>query len=139
MRIINPGALDRPRGWSHGILAPADGRVLFIAGQTAAGADGHVADREFVAQFETALARALIVLHDAGGRPEHVARTTIYVTDMSAYRGARRALGEVWRRHMGSWYPAMALVAVSALVDEDATVEIEMTAVIPQAVEGSER
>ena len=138
MTIINPGALGTPRGWSHGILAPAGGRVLFVAGQTAADADGRVADRGFIAQFDTALARALAVLSEAGGRPEHVGRMTIYVTDMEAYRASRSRLGEVWKRHMGRWYPAMALVAVSALVDPDAAVEIEMTAVVPDAPGGGE-
>jgi len=139
MTIINPDALGTPRGWSNGILAPAGGRVLFVAGQTATDADGRVADRGFVAQFETALARALAVLAAAGGRPEHVGRMTVYVTDMEAYRSSRPRLGEVWRRHMGRWYPAMALVAVSALVDPDAAVEIEMTAVVPEAPEGGDR
>lgn len=136
MTIINPGALGQPRGWSNGILAPSNGRVLFVAGQTAADSSGHVAVRGFVAQFEEALSRALIVLGEAGGRPEHVGRMTIYVTDMEAYRAGRRALGEIWKRHMGGWYPAMALVAVSALVDQDAAVEIEMTAVVPESTEG---
>lgn len=138
MTIINPDTLGTPRGWSNGILAPAGGRVLFVAGQTAADAAGRVADRGFVAQFETALARALAVLAAAGGRPEHVGRMTVYVTDMEAYRSSRPRLGEVWRRHMGRWYPAMALVAVSALVDPDAAVEIEMTAVVPEAAGGGD-
>lgn len=136
MTIINPGALGEPRGWSNGILAPANGRVLFVAGQTAADGAGRVAVRGFVAQFEEALSRALVVLREAGGRPEHVGRMTIYVTDMEAYRAGRRALAEIWKRHMGGWYPAMALVAVSALVDPDAAVEIEMTAVVPASTEG---
>ena len=137
MRIINPEALGQPRGFSNGILAPATGRVLFVAGQTGTDAEGRVVARGFVAQFEAALARALAVLGAVGGRPEHVGRMTIYVTDMEAYRASRRALGEVWTRHMGGWYPAMALVAVSALVDQDAAVEIEMTAVVPESSEGS--
>jgi enamine deaminase RidA (YjgF/YER057c/UK114 family) len=136
MTIINPGALGQPRGWSNGILAPANGRVLFVAGQTATDAEGRVVERGFVAQFDTALSRALAVLREAGGSPEHVGRMTVYVTDMEAYRATRRALGEVWTRHMGGWYPAMALVAVTALVDQDAAVEIEMTAVVPRLPEG---
>lgn len=137
MTIINPGALGQPRGFSNGILAPARGRVLFVAGQTATDAAGRVVARGFVAQFDAALSRALTVLKAAGGRPEHVGRMTIYVTDMEAYRASRHALGEVWTRHMGGWYPAMALVAVSALVDQAAAVEIEMTAVVPESSEGS--
>lgn len=131
MTVINPDALGRPRGWSNGILAPEGGCVLFVAGQTAADADGHVAERGFVAQFETALRKALAVVTAAGGTPEHVGRMTVYVTDMEAYRASRPKVGEIWRRHMGTWYPAMALVGVSSLVDEGASVEIEVTAVIP--------
>jgi enamine deaminase RidA (YjgF/YER057c/UK114 family) len=138
MTIINPNALGQPRGFSHGILAPPGGRILFIAGQTAADGGGRVVDRGFAAQFETALARAMAVLTEAGGRPEHVARMTVYVTDMEAYRSSRARLGEVWTRHMGRWYPAMALVAVSGLVDPDAAVEIEMTAVVPGAPAGGD-
>jgi enamine deaminase RidA (YjgF/YER057c/UK114 family) len=131
MKPINPEDLGTPRGFSHGMLEPSNGRVLFVAGQTAADADGHVGNPEFVAQFESALAKALLVVTSVGGRVEHVGRMTVYVTDIVAYRCNRKALGEVWQRHMGSHYPAMALVQVSALVDEEATVEIEVTAILP--------
>jgi enamine deaminase RidA (YjgF/YER057c/UK114 family) len=67
----------------------------------------------------------------AGGRPEHVGRMTIFVTDLDAYRESRPALGETWTRLMGNHYPAIALVEVKRLFDADATVEIEATAVIP--------
>lgn len=132
MTIINPEELGRPRGWSNGILAPAGGRVLFVAGQTATGADGRITDRGFVAQFEIALGKAVTVVAAAGGKPEHIGRMTAYVTDMEAYRASRPRLAEIWRRHMGTWYPAMALVEVSRLVDDGASVEIEATAVLPQ-------
>jgi enamine deaminase RidA (YjgF/YER057c/UK114 family) len=128
---VNPSELDRPRGYTHGWLAPAGWRVLFVAGQTAADGDGSVADAGFVHQFQTALDRALAVVRAAGGAPEHVARMTVYVTDMDAYRNNRSCLGEIWRTRMGRHYPAMALLGVSSLVDEGATVEIEATAVVP--------
>jgi enamine deaminase RidA (YjgF/YER057c/UK114 family) len=129
---INPEELGAPRGFSHGILAPRDGRMLFVAGQTASDNDGRVTAQDFVAQFELALTRSLVVVAAAGGRPEHIARMTVYVTDLAAYRRARPALGEVWQRHMGPHYPAMALVEVAGLVDAGATVEIEVTAVVPE-------
>jgi enamine deaminase RidA (YjgF/YER057c/UK114 family) len=131
MTIINPEELGRPRGWSNGVLAPRGGRVLFVAGQTAVDAGGVVRNRELVAQFDVALGKALSVVTAAGGGPEHVGRITAYVTDLDAYRAGRPRLREVWSRRMGSYYPAMALVEVSRLVDHDATVELEMTAVIP--------
>ena len=123
--IINPSPLGQPSGWNHGMLGPAGGRVLFVAGQTAAGAGG------IVEQWERALERVITVVRAAGGAPEDIGRMTVYVTDRAAYLTARRALGEVHGRHMGKHYPAMALVEVKALVDEGALVEIEATAVIP--------
>lgn len=123
--IINPSPLGQPSGWNHGMLGPAGGRVLFVAGQTAAGAGG------IVDQWEQALERVVTVVRAAGGAPEDIGRMTVYVTDRAAYLAARRALGEAHRRHMGKHYPAMALVEVKALVDDGALVEIEATAVIP--------
>ncbi len=123
--IINPSSLGQPSGWNHGMLGPAGGRVLFVAGQTAAGAGG------IEEQWERALERVVAVVRAAGGTPEDIGRMTVYVTDRTAYLTARMALGEVHRRHMGKHYPAMALLEVKALVDEGALVEIEATAVIP--------
>ena len=123
--IINPASLGQPSGWNHGMRGPAGGRVLFVAGQTAGGAGG------IVEQWERALERVVTVVRAAGGSPEDIGRMTVYVTDRAAYLGARRALGEVHRKHMGKHYPATALVEVRALVDEGALVEIEATAVIP--------
>lgn len=131
--IVNPPALGAPQGFNHGILAPAGGRLLFVAGQNAADANGVVASSDFTAQFETAMERILAVVREAGGEPDHIARLTIYVTDLAAYRAARRSLGEVWRRLMGRQYPAVALLEVKGLVDEGTIVEIEATAVIPEA------
>ena len=129
--LVNPPSLGRPSGFSHGLLAPAGGRLLFVAGQTAADQHGHIPERGFTAQFETALRKALAVVEAAGGQREHVARMTIYVTDLEAYLASRRALGSLWSRYMGGHYPAMALVQVTRLVDADAAVEIEATAVLP--------
>ncbi|HEX7118619.1 MAG TPA: RidA family protein [Longimicrobiales bacterium] len=128
--IINPASLGAPSGWNNGLLAPAGGRLLFVAGQTARGADGRIVGGGFVAQFERALENVLAVVRAAGGGPEHVGRMTVYVTDRAAYLDALKPLGDVWRRHMGRHYPAMALVEVAALVDDGAMVEIEATAVV---------
>ncbi|MBW3534999.1 MAG: RidA family protein [Gemmatimonadetes bacterium] len=128
---VNPDGLGPPRGFSHGLLAPAGGRVLFVAGQTPIDAAGRVVGEGFAGQFDAALGRVLAVVRQAGGAPADIGRMTVYVLDMHAYRSARGELGRVWRRHMAEHYPAMALVAVSALVDEGALLEIEATAVIP--------
>ena len=141
--IVNPPELGTPRGFAHGLIAPAGGRLLFVAGQTAGNAalkgprhdngprhDGGIAASLFAQQFDDALARVLAVVRAAGGRPEQIARMTVYVTDIDAYRESRPALRDLWLRHMGSHHPAMALVAVTALVDAQAMVEIEATAVL---------
>lgn len=131
LQLINPAALPRARGFSHGVLVPANCRLLAVAGQTAADADGRVERLEFADQFETALARVLAVVRAAGGRPDGIVRMTVYVTNLEAYRATRGALREVWTRHMGSHYPAMALVGVAGLVDRDAVVEIAAVAALP--------
>lgn len=122
--IINPESLGRPSGWNHGMLGPAGGRVLFVAGQTAPSAGG------LVAQWEAVLERVLTVVKASGGGPESIGRMTVYVTDRADYLANLKSLGEVHRRRMGRHYPATALVQVNALVDPAALVEIEATAVL---------
>ena len=131
LEIVNPAPLGKPRGFSHGLLAPAGARLLFVAGQTAADAQGRVADTGFAVQFDQALARVLTVVEEAGGAAANIARMTVFVTDLDGYLATRAALADVWKRRMGSHYPAMALVEVKRLVDAGASVEIEATAVIP--------
>ena len=130
LAIINPTELGAPRGWSNGMLAQAGGRILFIAGQTARDGSGKVSAADFVPQFDRALGNVLAVVSQAGGKPEDIGRFTIYVTDMAQYRASLKPLGEVYRRWMGTHYPAMALVEVTSLVDVQAMVEIEATAVL---------
>ena len=131
LEIVNPESLGAPKGWSHGVLAPRDGRLLFVAGMAgwSAGATGVPPD--FVAQFARALDQVLTVVREAGGEPTDVARMTVYVTDLNEYRAQLKPLGEAWRERFGRHYPAMALLEVKGLVDGGARVEIEATAVIP--------
>ena len=129
-QIINPDSLGVPRGWNNGLLAAPGGRLLFIAGQTARDVSGRVPESGFVEQFDRALGNALAVLRAAGGGPDDVGRFTIFVTSLEEYRASLKPLGEVYRRHMGHHYPAMALVEVRGLVDAHAKVEIEATAVL---------
>ncbi len=131
VEIINPDGLGPPRGFNHGILAPGGGKVLFVAGQAALDAAGRIAARELVEQWDRALERVIAVVRAAGGSPEQVARMTVYVTDLEAYRASLKRLGEVHRKHMGRHYPATTLLEVRALVDVGALVEIEATAVLP--------
>jgi enamine deaminase RidA (YjgF/YER057c/UK114 family) len=128
--IVNPDALGSPSGWSNGILAAAGGRMLFVAGQAGWDHSCAGAPDAFDAQFARALDRVLEVVRAAGGESTDVARLTVFVTDLPAYRASRDALSEVWRARFGRYYPAMALVEVSALMDQGALVEIEATAVL---------
>ena len=136
--IINPAALGEPKGWNNGMLAPANGRVLFVAGQTARGEGGRIIEGGVVAQWRQALANVLAVVSEAGGTAENIGRMTIFVTDRAEYLASRSALGAVWREAMGRHFPAVALIMVSGLVDDGAVVEIEATAVIqdPSTTQG---
>lgn len=138
-RRIDPPELGPPRGWTNGLLAPPGARVLFVAGQDAAGPDGVMASHGFVEQFGIALAKSLKVVEEAGGTPADVGRMTVYVTEMDTYVAERSAIGEVYREHMGRHFPAMSLVEVSGLVDPSAKVEIEVTAILHDGPPPGER
>ncbi len=129
--IINPEDLGAPKGWNNGMLAPRNGRILFVAGQAPSDETGAVEVADFVTQFSLALTRAIRVVEEAGGTVEDIGRLTIFVSDMDAYRSSMSSLGAAYRALMGLHYPAMALVEVSRMVDDNAIVEIETTAVIP--------
>ena len=130
LEIVNPESLGAPKGWNHGMLAPRDGRLLFVAGMAGWSAGTPGEPPGFVAQFARALDQVLTVVRSAGGEPTDVARMTVYVTDLAEYRAQLRPLGEAWRERFGRHYPAMALLEVKGLVDRGARVEIEATAVL---------
>jgi enamine deaminase RidA (YjgF/YER057c/UK114 family) len=88
--------------------------------------------KTFAAQFDQALANAVAVVRQAGGRPEDLARVTIYVSDKKEYLAALKPVGQAWKRRVGHHYPAMTLVEVSSLLEKGAKVEIEVTAVLPE-------
>ena len=129
--IINPERLGRPRGYANGVIAPAGGRLLFVAGQIAWDERQRIVSDDFAEQFERALSNVLAVVAAAGGSAEHVARLTVYVTDKGEYQTRTREVGERWRALMGRHYPAMALVEVKGLLEDGAKIEIEATAVLP--------
>ena len=129
MEHVNPPGLARPSGFSHATVA--SGRVVFLAGQTALDAGGSIVGESVVEQFEQALSNLLTALHAAGGDSEHLASLTIYIVDMDDYRAHARELGGVWRRLVGTSYPAMAAVGASRLWDNEALVEVQGFAVLP--------
>lgn len=131
LESINPEILGAPRGYSNGILAPAGGRLLFVAGQIAWNAEQQVVSSDFALQFAQALSNVLAVVKGAGGKPEHVAKLTIFVTDKDRYLGDLKGVGASYRELMGNHYPAMALLEVKALLEPKALIEIEAMAVLP--------
>ena len=128
---IDPAVLGAPRGYSHGMLAPAGGRLLFIAGQIAWDESQSIVSDDFAAQFAQALGNVLAVVHEAGGQAADLGSLTLFVTDKSQYLEQLGEIGAAYRHLMGRHYPAMALVEVSALLEPRAKVEIQGLAVLP--------
>ena len=128
MQILQPPA--RAKGFSNG--SACEGRLVVIAGQVGWTGQGVWQARDFAGQFRQALQNIIDVLKEAKGKPEHIVRLTWYVIDKQEYLGALQDVGAAYRELMGRHYPAMAVVQVSALVEDAARLEIEATAVIPR-------
>jgi enamine deaminase RidA (YjgF/YER057c/UK114 family) len=129
MEILQPPGWPRPRGYSNGVAAC--GRQVFVSGMIGWNADGRFESDDFAAQARQALLNIVEVLREAGARPEHIVRMTWYVLDKREYLAASGALGAAYREIIGRHYPAMTAVQVSALIEDRARVEIEVTAVVP--------
>jgi enamine deaminase RidA (YjgF/YER057c/UK114 family) len=126
---VNPPGLAAPSGFSHAVRA-VSGTPVHLAGQTGMDAEGRIVAGGLIPQFEQALGNLLTALAAAGGVPDDLARVTIYIVDVPAYKAAAREIGVVWRRLAGRNYPAMAGIGVARLWDDDALVEIEGVAYI---------
>lgn len=134
-QIINPPALAAPRGFSHGILVSGGGRILFLAGQDASDAAGHItAPGDLVAQLDQVLRNLQAVIEAAGGTLQDVVKLTIFVGDRDAYVANLKPLGQVFRAYFGTYYPAMALFEVSGFFQKEALIEIEGIAALPDDV-----
>ena len=130
MQILQPPGWAKPKGFSNGI-AVRGGKTVYIAGQVGCNAQGRFEDKTFEGQFRQTLTNILAVLAEAGGRPEHIVRMTWYVLDRAEYLGALKEVGAAYREQMGRHYPVMAVVQVTGLVEPEARLEIEATAVVP--------
>jgi enamine deaminase RidA (YjgF/YER057c/UK114 family) len=122
-RIVDVPGLPEPIGYAHAVVA-APGRTVYLGGQIGAG--GTLID-----QFDAAATNLVEALRAAGGEPDDLVSLVVYVVDVGEYRASQREVGEVWRRHFGRRYPAMALVEVSAVFDPEARVELMGVAVVP--------
>ncbi len=128
--LINPSSLTAPRGFNHGILV-SGGQWLFLAGQDASDANGHiVAPGDVVAQYEQALRNVQAVLAEAGGAMTDIVQFTVFVKDRADYAAKLKSLGEVHRRYFGAYYPAMALLEVTGFFQAEALIEVQGIAVI---------
>jgi enamine deaminase RidA (YjgF/YER057c/UK114 family) len=128
-KALLPAGWIKPRGYANGVAAR--GTQVFIAGQIGWDAQGNFRSSDFVAQAHQALANIVAVLDAAGGRPEHLVRLTWYVIDKQEYVAALRDVGSAFRELIGNYDIAMSAVQVVALIEDEARVEIEATAVIP--------
>ena len=128
MQILQPPGWRRPAGYSNGIAA--EGRTVFVAGLIGWDENSEFQSDDFIAQTTQTLKNIVAVLAEAGAGPEHVTRMTWYITDKADYLTRQREMGEVYRDIMGRHFPAMAMVEVSALMEDRAKVEIETTAVV---------
>jgi enamine deaminase RidA (YjgF/YER057c/UK114 family) len=126
--VLQPPGWPRPRGYANGIKAR--GEMIFVGGMIGSDAQGRF-PAGFAAQAKQALENIVAVLAEGGGSPDHIVRLTWYVRDMDQYLAARTELGAAYRAVIGDHFPAMALVEVARLVEPDALVEIEATAVLP--------
>jgi enamine deaminase RidA (YjgF/YER057c/UK114 family) len=131
INVIEPDGWLAPRGYANGIAAT--GRFISIAGQIGWNPmNGNIESPDFAQQAAQALRNIVAVLERAGARPEHLVRMTWFITDRAAYVSARTAIGDAYREIIGRHFPAMSVIIVSGLIEADALVEIEATAVVPQ-------
>jgi len=129
MKILQPPGWARAKGFANGIAAK--GTLVFIAGQIGWTDEGKWEARDFAGQFKQTIKNILAVLAEANGKPEHIVRLTWYVLDKQEYLNSLKGVGEAYRELMGKHYPTMAVVQVSGLIENEARLEIEATAVLP--------
>ena len=126
---ILPEGWPRPKGYSQAIVAK--GRTVYIAGQVGWNEHEVFESDDFAAQADQAFRNIVTILEAAGGKPEHIVRLTWYVVNKQEYLSAIEGVGAAYRAAFGKTYPVMAVVEVTALMEDRAKIEVEATAVIP--------
>ena len=129
MKLLQPPDWPRPKGYANGIAAR--GTLVCLSGIVGWNSEQKFVSNDFVGQVRQALQNIVAILKEAHARPEHIARMTWYVLDKQAYMSSGKEMGRIYREIIGSHYPAMSVVEVSGLVEANAQVEIEVTAVVP--------
>ena len=130
MKALLPPGWPRPKGYANGVSAR--GRMIFTAGVVGWNAQEEFEAKDLAGQFRQVLANTLAILAEDGAGPQHIVRMTCYVTDAGAYRASLAEIGAAWRELIGRHFPAMAVVEVGALVEPEAMIEIETTAVVSE-------
>jgi enamine deaminase RidA (YjgF/YER057c/UK114 family) len=130
MKTLLPPGWPRPKGYANAVSAT--GRIIFTAGLVGWDEEERFTAPDLVGQFRQILFNLIDILAEDGAGPEHVVRMTCYVVSRDEYVAGLTGIGEAWRATMGRHYPAMAVVAVSGLVEPAARIEIEATAVVPE-------
>ncbi len=128
-QLLHPSNWKPAVGYANGVLA--EGRAIYLGGQIGWTGDQVFETENFVGQAEQALRNIVEILAEVGAGPEHIVRLNWFVLDKTEYLGGLKELGGAYRRVMGRHFPAMTLVQVGALVEDEARVEIEATAVLP--------
>lgn len=127
---VHPDGWKRPKGYSNGMIA--EGRVLHVGGQIGWNAEHVFEADDFIGQMTQTLANVVTVVRAAGGEIDDIVRLTWYVLDKRDYLARQEEVGEAYRKVMGRHFPAMTMVVVAGLVEDDALLEIEATAVLPK-------
>lgn len=131
MKILQPPDWPRPKGYANGVSTR--GQLVFVSGIVGWNQEGRFAAMDFAGQVDQALRNIVAILKEADALPEHIVRMTWYVLDKLDYLNSTKEIGASYRKIIGKHYPAMSVVQVAGLVEENARVEIEVTAVIPEA------
>lgn len=129
MEFLQPPDWVRPKGYANGVIAT--GRTICLSGMIGWDAQGHFQTSDFAGQVRQALLNIVAVLAEAKAGPQHIVRMTWYVTDKQAYLAAAKDIGSAYREIIGRHFPAMTAVQVVALMEDEAKVEIEVTAILP--------
>ena len=129
MQVLLPPGWPRPKGYANGVTAK--GRMVFVAGMIGWDAQGVFHTDDMAGQVRQALQNIVEVLAEGGAKPEHIVRMTWYITDKKEYLAQQAEIGKAYRELIGSFSVAMTAVQVAALIEDEAKVEIEVTAVVP--------
>jgi enamine deaminase RidA (YjgF/YER057c/UK114 family) len=129
IQILQPPSWAKPKGFANGIAA--SGTLVFVAGQVGWTGEGKWEAKDFAGQFKQALKNCIDVVAQAGGTPQHIVRLTWYITNKQEYLSSLKEVGVAYRALMGRHFPVMAVVEVKGLMEAEAKLEIEATAVVP--------